>query len=141
MNIYCNFVVNVFITTYFLKFVLRFIFSVQRFKAQVHEDKGVCLCWEPLGKKIGTAIGTDIYFFCFVLAPLQHFYLLIQACNYVISLCSLQAEVEWIPNSHYSGVYGLMKLTITKALPEVLEQVRRDSRLINKNYLIYSVYQ
>lgn len=33
-----------------------------------------------------------------------------------------------------------MKLTITKALPEVLEQVRRDSPLINRNYLIYCLY-
>lgn len=36
---------------------------------------------------------------------------------------ALKHEVEWIPNSHYSGVYGLMKLTLTKALPEVLDKV------------------
>ena len=94
---------------------------------------------ETFRKKDWHCLRFNIYLFCFVLAPLQHFYPLIQACNYVISLCSLQAEVEWIPNSHYSGVYGLMKLTITKALPEVLEQVKRDSRLINRNYLIYSM--
>lgn len=35
----------------------------------------------------------------------------------------LKAEVEWIPNSHYSGVYGLMKLTLTKALPDILDKV------------------
>lgn len=34
-----------------------------------------------------------------------------------------QSEVDWIPNSHYSGVYGLMKLTLTKALPEILDRV------------------
>ncbi|XP_003746329.1 LARGE xylosyl- and glucuronyltransferase 2 [Galendromus occidentalis] len=26
-------------------------------------------------------------------------------------------DVNWIPNKHYSGVYGLMKLVLTKALP------------------------
>ncbi|KAL8169636.1 UNVERIFIED_CONTAM: LARGE xylosyl- and glucuronyltransferase 2 [Gekko kuhli] len=33
------------------------------------------------------------------------------------------AEVSWIPNKHYSGIYGLMKLTLTKALPSDLSKV------------------
>ena len=32
-------------------------------------------------------------------------------------------KVAWIPNKHYSGVYGLMKLTLPKTLPETLEKV------------------
>ncbi|KAK9542127.1 hypothetical protein VZT92_000017 [Zoarces viviparus] len=35
----------------------------------------------------------------------------------------LKSEVSWIPNKHYSGIYGLMKLTLTKALPADLSQV------------------
>lgn len=34
-----------------------------------------------------------------------------------------QSEVSWIPNKHYSGIYGLMKLTLTKALPSDLTKV------------------
>lgn len=34
-----------------------------------------------------------------------------------------QSEVSWIPNKHYSGIYGLMKLTLTKALPSDLSKV------------------
>ncbi|KAK7912699.1 hypothetical protein WMY93_012910 [Mugilogobius chulae] len=36
---------------------------------------------------------------------------------------TLKSEVSWIPNKHYSGIYGLMKLTLTKALPAELSQV------------------
>lgn len=32
-------------------------------------------------------------------------------------------DVAWIPNKHYSGVYGLLKLTLPKILPKTLEQV------------------
>uniref|UniRef100_A0A673BZG4 LARGE xylosyl- and glucuronyltransferase 2 n=1 Tax=Sphaeramia orbicularis TaxID=375764 RepID=A0A673BZG4_9TELE len=35
----------------------------------------------------------------------------------------LKSEVSWIPNKHYSGIYGLMKLTLTKALPAHLSKV------------------
>uniref|UniRef100_A0A096MC88 LARGE xylosyl- and glucuronyltransferase 2 n=1 Tax=Poecilia formosa TaxID=48698 RepID=A0A096MC88_POEFO len=35
----------------------------------------------------------------------------------------LKSEVSWIPNKHYSGIYGLMKLTLTKALPPDLAKV------------------
>lgn len=36
---------------------------------------------------------------------------------------NFQGEVSWIPNKHYSGVYGLMKLVLPKALPEALDKV------------------
>uniref|UniRef100_UPI00398F4088 xylosyl- and glucuronyltransferase LARGE1 isoform X3 n=1 Tax=Pristiophorus japonicus TaxID=55135 RepID=UPI00398F4088 len=35
----------------------------------------------------------------------------------------LKPEVSWIPNKHYSGIYGLMKLVLTKTLPGSLERV------------------
>ena len=31
-------------------------------------------------------------------------------------------DVSWIPNKHYSGVYGLMKLTLPKVLPDTLQK-------------------
>ncbi|TRY67951.1 hypothetical protein DNTS_006114 [Danionella cerebrum] len=33
------------------------------------------------------------------------------------------SEVSWIPNKHYSGIYGLMKLVLTKTLPSDLQKV------------------
>lgn len=33
------------------------------------------------------------------------------------------SDVSWIPNKHYSGVYGLMKLTLPKVLPDTLQRV------------------
>uniref|UniRef100_A0A8B9HBC3 LARGE xylosyl- and glucuronyltransferase 1 n=1 Tax=Astyanax mexicanus TaxID=7994 RepID=A0A8B9HBC3_ASTMX len=35
----------------------------------------------------------------------------------------LKSEVSWIPNKHYSGIYGLMKLVLTKTLPSELQKV------------------
>ncbi|XP_072842085.2 xylosyl- and glucuronyltransferase LARGE2 isoform X1 [Pogona vitticeps] len=35
----------------------------------------------------------------------------------------LKPDISWIPNKHYSGIYGLMKLTLTKALPSNLSKV------------------
>ncbi|XP_060759617.1 xylosyl- and glucuronyltransferase LARGE1-like isoform X4 [Neoarius graeffei] len=35
----------------------------------------------------------------------------------------LKSEVSWIPNKHYSGIYGLMKLVLTKTLPSNLQKV------------------
>lgn len=32
-------------------------------------------------------------------------------------------DVSWIPNKHYSGVYGLLKLTLPKVLPDTLQKV------------------
>ena len=32
-------------------------------------------------------------------------------------------DVSWIPNKHYSGVFGLLKLTLPKILPSTLEDV------------------
>ncbi|KAK6637777.1 Xylosyl- and glucuronyltransferase large2 [Polyplax serrata] len=36
---------------------------------------------------------------------------------------SVVPDVSWIPNKHYSGVYGLMKLTLPKILPRNLSKV------------------
>ena len=39
-------------------------------------------------------------------------------------MCSSDlSEVHWIPNKHYSGVYGLLKLTLPRALPATLGKV------------------
>jgi hypothetical protein len=32
-------------------------------------------------------------------------------------------DIEWIPNKHYSGIFGLMKLVLPKILPEHLQKV------------------
>ncbi|XKL67023.1 hypothetical protein PGB90_010443 [Kerria lacca] len=39
------------------------------------------------------------------------------------SLSEAIPEVSWIPNKHYSGVYGLVKLTLVKILPKTLEKI------------------
>lgn len=36
---------------------------------------------------------------------------------------NLKSDVSWIPNKHYSGVYGLMKLVLPKTLPSWLDKV------------------
>ena len=36
---------------------------------------------------------------------------------------SLKQKVDWIPNAHYSGVYGLMKLVLPSTLPLSVENV------------------
>lgn len=36
---------------------------------------------------------------------------------------NLESDVSWIPNKHYSGVYGLMKLVLPKTLPSWLDRV------------------
>ncbi|KAG8438395.1 hypothetical protein GDO86_008903 [Hymenochirus boettgeri] len=35
----------------------------------------------------------------------------------------LKTDVAWIPNKHYSGIFGLLKLTLTKVLPSDLSKV------------------
>lgn len=35
----------------------------------------------------------------------------------------LKSHIEWIPNRHYSGIFGLMKLVLTETLPSSLHQV------------------
>lgn len=35
----------------------------------------------------------------------------------------VESDISWIPNKHYSGIYGLMKLTLVKILPKDLDQV------------------
>ena len=44
-------------------------------------------------------------------------------CFQLISNALLQNEVSWVPNKHYSGVYGLLKLTLTKLLPATIGRV------------------
>lgn len=51
-------------------------------------------------------------------------HLLIFSVNYSFYLAeNLTSEVAWIPNKHYSGVYGLLKLTLPKLLPQSLDKV------------------
>ena len=38
-------------------------------------------------------------------------------------LNSVVEQVSWIPNKHYSGVYGLLKLTLPNLLPKSLSKV------------------
>lgn len=35
---------------------------------------------------------------------------------------NLQEKVSWIPNKHYSGIFGLMKLVLTEAIPQSLDK-------------------
>ena len=30
--------------------------------------------------------------------------------------------MSWIPNKHYSGIFGLMKLVLTEAIPQSLDK-------------------
>ena len=32
-------------------------------------------------------------------------------------------DISWVPNKHYSAIYGLLKLTLNKALPPMLDKV------------------
>ncbi len=36
---------------------------------------------------------------------------------------SVTDDVSWVPNKHYSGIYGLLKLTLPKLLPQSLTKV------------------
>ena len=36
---------------------------------------------------------------------------------------ALITDVAWIPNKHYSGVYGLLKLTLPKVLPQTVDKI------------------
>ena len=44
--------------------------------------------------------------------------------------CYTQARVAMIQNVHYSGIYGLMKLILSEALPVTLTQVRSVDILV-----------
>jgi len=47
--------------------------------------------------------------------------------NYICTLLSdIQVNVSWIPNRHYSGVYGLMKLILPNILPFNLTKVQHS---------------
>lgn len=39
------------------------------------------------------------------------------------SVNNISADVSWIPNKHYSGIYGLVKLTLVKILPSNLLKI------------------
>lgn len=43
--------------------------------------------------------------------------------NYYLANAKLRSEVNWVPNKHYSGDYGLMKLILPKILPDKLQKV------------------
>ena len=49
-----------------------------------------------------------------------YFLLLVRVSFYLIN--DVVDEVSWIPNKHYSGIYGLLKLTLPKILPKHLEK-------------------
>eukprot|EP00095_Tigriopus_kingsejongensis_P005592 snap_masked-scaffold12_size759060-processed-gene-6.2 protein:Tk05592 transcript:snap_masked-scaffold12_size759060-processed-gene-6.2-mRNA-1 annotation:"glycosyltransferase-like protein large2" len=36
---------------------------------------------------------------------------------------AVEEDVSWIPNKHYSGIFGLLKLTLPKILPKTLQKV------------------
>lgn len=44
-------------------------------------------------------------------------------CHLIPCLSPTQSQVSWIPNKHYSGLYGLMKLVLPSALPAELAHV------------------
>jgi hypothetical protein len=62
---------------------------------------------------------------------LHHFVYFLLLFAVSVSYYSLSDEVKslvaWIPNKHYSGVYGLMKLVLPEILPEDLQHVRKNS--------------
>ncbi len=39
------------------------------------------------------------------------------------NISSVEDDVSWVPNKHYSGIYGLLKLTLPKVLPISLSKV------------------
>ena len=48
------------------------------------------------------------------------FCLLVRVSFYMIE--EVVDDVSWIPNKHYSGIYGLLKLTLPKLLPKHLDK-------------------
>lgn len=61
------------------------------------------------------------------LNPLFSFLLFVCVCFAVKYTCynaqSKLSQVQWIPNAHYSGVFGLAKLLYPDILPSSLNQV------------------
>ena len=57
-----------------------------------------------------------------ICAPISFTYslFLVRVSFYLID--DVVDEVSWIPNKHYSGIYGLLKLTLPKILPKHLEK-------------------
>ena len=48
-------------------------------------------------------------------------FLVVEVSFYLYS--PVEEDVTWIPNKHYSGIYGLLKLTLPKLLPGSLHKV------------------
>lgn len=46
---------------------------------------------------------------------------LVQISTYLSK--NVEEDVSWIPNKHYSGIYGLLKLTLPKILPKTMSKV------------------
>ncbi len=38
-------------------------------------------------------------------------------------MADIYDDVSWIPNKHYSGIFGLLKLAVPKLLPDDLDRV------------------
>ena len=71
-----------------------------------------------------------------VLCALPHI-VIVYAYSMVSAMqCYTQARVAMIHNVHYSGIYGLMKLILTEALPDSLTQVRSVDSLVSRVTLI-----
>ena len=52
-------------------------------------------------------------------------------------------DVSWIPNKHYSGIYGLLKLTLPKILPKNLDKtivLDTDLTLANDLSKVIDIY-
>ena len=57
---------------------------------------------------------------------LRHLFQTWNVHNLVVSFYSsekIENEVSWIPNRHYSGIYGLLKLVLPKVLPDHIARV------------------
>lgn len=69
--------------------------------------------------------GKKMFCICFIINSLC----LISIFNYIsVDITMYQgdevvSDISWIPNKHYSGIYGLMKLTLVKILPKDLDKV------------------
>lgn len=77
---------------------------------------------------IGKYIGFNIYLFLFstafrinIFCNLGSVLSTVEVSFYLTD--NLAPDISWVPNKHYSGVFGLMKLTLNKALPASLNQV------------------
>ena len=42
--------------------------------------------------------------------------------SFYLASAAVEDDVSWVPNKHYSGIYGLLKLTLPKILPKGTER-------------------